>query len=207
MTSGCEVQSQSSQYMSMAIMFRNTATFFPVDFKARWILPHDLSAKGKMSQRNVRFTRECASSCWQLREWSWHLSTPFTGSILRPKLPHVLPSLTVRSRSPASALAMLGIRWFKVLQKLTLAEVTMYLRLGSWRRESQCLEDGSERLGPRGLPWVSMTTTQVGEDMHLPLPADFQGLSGVWAAAGGKMKMYSWKRTRGARNTYILVNF
>lgn len=73
-------------------MLGNTATFFPVGFKARWMLPHDLSAKGKMSQKNVWFPQEHADSCWQLREWSWHLSTPIASSILRPKSPHVLPA-------------------------------------------------------------------------------------------------------------------
>lgn len=121
-------------------MLGNTATFFPVGFKARCILPHDLSAKGKMSQKNVWFPQERADSCWQLRKWSWRLSTPITSSILRPKSPR-FTSLTIWSQPPGSHLAMPGIRWFKVLQKLT-------------------LED--EHLGPHSLPWVSTTTVQVG---------------------------------------------
>ena len=114
-----------------------------------------------MLQKNVWFTQEHASSCWQLREWSCCLSTSITGSILRPKSPHVLPALTIWSQPPASPLAMPGIRWFTALQKWTLADVTMYLRSGSWSRESQCLEDGSEHLGLCSLPWVSTTTAQV----------------------------------------------
>lgn len=69
-TSGCEVQTQNSQYVSMALMLGKTATLFPVYFKARWVLPHDLSAKGKVSQKNVWFAQERASSRWQRREWS-----------------------------------------------------------------------------------------------------------------------------------------
>lgn len=92
-----------------------------------------------------------------------NVSTPVTGSVeAQTYMPQVLPALTIRSQPLTSPPVMPAMRWFNVLQKLTVAEETMYLRLGNWRRESQCLGDGSEQVGPCSLPWVSVTTAWTG---------------------------------------------
>lgn len=80
-----------------------------------------------------------------------------------------------------------------MLQRLTLADETMCSRLGSWRRESQCLEDGRWKMevnifGPQSLPWGSTATAQVwvGDEL-LPLPADSPGLRAVWDEQNGNV--------------------
>lgn len=106
-TSGHKMQAHNSKYVSVVIILANPATFFQVDYKARWMLAHDLSAKGKMSQKNVWFAQEGASLCWQIWDWRWHLTTPITGSSLRLKLPHVLlvlpPSCNAWCQMPQGA--------------------------------------------------------------------------------------------------------
>lgn len=59
--SGHKLQSHNSQYVSMVIMLAHTAMFFPVDYKARWMLVPDLSAKGRMSQANLNVV--CLRRC------------------------------------------------------------------------------------------------------------------------------------------------
>lgn len=58
-------------------------------------------------------TQERAGPCWQLRGWSWCVSTPPTGSSLTPEFPHILPVLTIQPQSPASSLA---IPWHQISQ-------------------------------------------------------------------------------------------
>lgn len=164
--------------------------------KARWIIPHDLSAKGEISQnKKVWFTQEHAGSCWQLRDWSSCVSTPLTGSSLTPQLPHALPALAVQSQPPASPLAIPGTRQFKMLQRLTLADETMCSRLGSWRRESQCLEDGRWKwtsLDHRACLGVAQLQHRCGWEMSF---CRCQQIPQVWGLSGmSKMEMCSRER-------------
>lgn len=167
---------------------RKQSNTFSSEFQSQVDTTHDLSAKGKTSQKNVWFAQERAISCWQLKERSWLLNPNHRlswGSVLRPTCPKFY-QLWLFGHSPPppllSCLVWAGSMCCKNWQRKPYIWdwETGGGKASAWKMEVSRLD----QLACLGLAWLQHG--EVG--------------GGGGGEEGGKMKMYSWDGTR-ARNT------